>query len=191
MILAVAILLSILVGFLRGGRLEGLASLRLRCGALAVAAFALQTFFIYQKPAMRTAGGWGRQEIAFLSSYVLLCLTAWANRRQPGMALIGLGLLLNFAVMAANGGWMPVTTEALSKAGYAHLAPSLVSGTRVYSTKDVLLRRGETRFWLLSDIFVLTKPFPLPAVFCIGDVAFALGALVLLQHGMLARRDGD
>jgi hypothetical protein len=191
MILAVAMLLSILVGFLRGGRLGALTSLPVRWGALAVGAFALQTFFIYQKPTLKVAGEWGWQEGAFLSSYVLLLLTAWANRRLPGMLLIGLGLLLNFAVMAVNGGWMPITPEALSKVGLAHLAPTLASGMRVYSSKDVILPRGETRLWFLSDIFVLAKPFPVPAVFCVGDIACALGALVLLQNGMLRQGVGD
>jgi hypothetical protein len=191
MILAAAILLSILAGFLRGGRLVGLASLRVRWGALAVAAFALQTLFIYQKPAAEAVRAWGWRETAFLSSYAALLLVAWANRRLPGMSLIGLGLLLNLVVMAVNGGWMPITPEALSKVGMVHLAPSLASGMRVYSSKDVILPRGGTRLWFLSDIFVLAKPFPVPAVFCVGDIACALGALVLLQNGMLARGDGD
>ena len=185
MILIIALAASIAVALLRGGRFAGLASLQVRCGLLAVLAFAVQTLFIYEKPVQKVTGVWGWQEAALMGSYLLLLATTWANRHLHGMALITLGLILNLVVMAANGGWMPIAPEAVRRAGFARLVPSLTPGMRVFSSKDIILLREQTRLWFLSDIFVLSKPFPVASVFCVGDVVSALGAFALLQKGML------
>jgi hypothetical protein len=185
MILIIALAVSIAAALLRGGRFAGLACLHVRWGLLAILSFGVQTLFIYQKPVPKTIGVWGWQELALMGSYVLLLATTWANRHLHGMALITLGLLLNLVVMAANGGWMPIAPEAVRRAGLLQLAPSLTPGMRIFSSKDIILLREQTRLWLLSDIFVLSKPFPVASVFCVGDVVSALGAFALLQRGML------
>jgi hypothetical protein len=61
---------------------------------------------------------------ARIAYYVWLCtfpgmaVVAWLNRRSPGMVVLGVGLALNFVVIAANDG-MPVFGEAVAmvKAG--------------------------------------------------------------------------
>jgi hypothetical protein len=113
----------------------------------------------------------------------------WGNRHLAGVRWIGLGLLLNLGVMVANGGWMPVRPEAIVRVGHTSLAPSLASGTRVYSSKNIVLPLEETRLWFLSDVFVLARPFPVPSVFSIGDVFVALGVFFLIQAAMLTRAE--
>ncbi len=188
MILVVAIVLSVGIGLLRRGRLTGLARVPLRLGLLAIAAFALQAFFIYQTPSHKAIGVWGWQELLFVGSYALLLVAVWANRHLAGVGLIGLGLLLNLLVMAANGGWMPITPEAVVKVGHTRLVPSLASGMRIYSSKDIILSREETRLWFLSDLFVLSRPFPVPSVFSVGDALVAVGVFALIQSAMLEHR---
>lgn len=188
MILVAAIVASVLIAKLRGGRVGALVSLSVRWGALAIVGFAVQAFFIYHIPMRKTVGVWGWQEALFIGSYALLLATLWANRRIDGVPWIGLGLLLNLLVMVANGGWMPVTPEAITRVGLTHLAPELTSGMRLYSSKDIILSARETRLWFLSDIFVLSRPFPVPSVFSVGDVFVALGAFVLLQSAMTQHR---
>lgn len=187
MILIIALAASLAVALLRGGRFARLARLRVRWGLLAVLAFAVQTLFIYQKPMSKALGVWGWQEWMLMGSYVLLLAATWANRHIHGMSLIALGLLLNLAVMAANGGWMPIEPEAVVRVGFTRLAPSLTPGMRLFSSKDVILLREQTRLWFLSDIFVLSKPFPVASVFSVGDVVSALGAFALIQRGMLGQ----
>lgn len=188
MILLAGVVISIAIALLRGGRLTGVARIPLRWGALAVAAFAIQTLFIYQTPSHRSIGVWGWQELLFVASHVLLLGAVWANRRLPGVKWIGLGLLLNLLAMVANGGWMPVGPQAVVRAGHTGLVPSLDSGTRVYSSKNIVLPPEETTLWYLSDIFVLAKPFPVPSVFSIGDVLAAVGGFLLIQQAMLQHR---
>ncbi len=83
--------------------------------------------------------------------------------------------------MAANGGYMPVSPEALARAGLAQLAASSAVGTPILGAKDVLLPRELTNLWLLSDILVIPRPLPFTSVFSIGDCCLALGALVFFQ----------
>jgi len=185
MILLVAILVSVTIALLRGGRFVALTKVPLQWGLLAVAAFAVQALFIYQTPSSTALGVWGWQELLFVGSHLLLLIAVWVNRHLVGVKLIGLGLLLNLVVMVANGGWMPITPEAIIKVGHAGLVPSLASGVRVPSSKNIILSPGETRLGFLSDVFVLPRPFPVPSVFSIGDVLVALGVFFLIQNAML------
>jgi len=185
MILVVAIVASIAVAWLQGGRFSSLTSLSVRWGGLSVAAFALQSVFIFLTPTRSAQGPWGWQELLFVGSHLLLLTMVWANRELPGVKWIGVGLALNLLIMVANGGWMPVSPEAMVRAGHLQLVPSLDSGMRVSSSKSVVLSREETALWFLSDIFVLGRPLPFSSVFSAGDVLVAIGAFLLIQSGML------
>jgi hypothetical protein len=46
------------------------------------------------------------------------------------------------------------------------------------------LPRAQTQLWLLSDIFVLPPPFPIPSVFSLGDMMIAAGVFLLVQRGL-------
>jgi len=185
MILVAVIVTSVVIALLRGGQFSPLAGVSLRYGGVAVAAFAVQMLFIYQTPSSKAKGVWGLDEALFWGACLLLGLVVWANRHLDGMKLVALGLLLNLIVMAANGGWMPVTPEDVVKVGHTNLAPTLASGTRIHSSKNIILLRKETKLWLLSDIFTVPRPFPVPSVFSIGDVVVALGTFMFIQGSML------
>lgn len=185
MILVAAIVVSLVTALLRGGRFNKLVSFPLRWGLLAVAAFTVQALFIYQTPIRKNIGVWKWQEALFVISHLLFLAVVWANRHLPGVKLIGLGLLLNLIVMVANGGWMPVTPEAVVKVGHTSLVPSLEPGTRVYSSKNIILTAEQTKLRFLADVFVLAKPFPIPTIFSIGDVFVAVGVFLLIQGAML------
>lgn len=185
MILVVAVVFSLVVGLLRGGRLGGLIRLPLRWAPLAVIAFAVQAYFIYRAPLRGSGVPWGWQEMLLFGSHILILVVLWANRKLAGAKWIAYGLLLNLLVMIANGGWMPVTPEALIRTGQAGLVSSMASGIRVQGSKSIVLSQHETRLWFLSDVFVLAKPFPLPSVFSIGDALVAVGVFLLLEAALL------
>ena len=186
MILLVVLAFALVVGLLRGGKLSQMVDLPLKLGWLALLAFAIQVY-LTRFPADRGGGLFSLRAGVLILSYVLLFVVVWKNRRITGLWIIGLGLLLNFLVMVANGGFMPITPEALTQAGYASLASSLESGVRVGRSKNILLAREETRLWVLSDTFVLPRSFPLSRVFSPGDIVIAIGAFILVQSGMLGQ----
>jgi hypothetical protein len=115
-----------------------LATLNLRWAWLALVALVPQVIIIYV-PALWEPPLWGARLALLVASYMLLVAVVIANWRLPGVFIIGLGLLLNLAPKVANDGFMPVTAEALDRAGLAHLAVSQEAGARVLSAKDILL----------------------------------------------------
>lgn len=183
MILLLALLFSIAISLVRGGRFHHLAQVSFRLGWLAMAAFALQWSIIYA-PLPRTEGPFGPRTLLLIASYLLVVVVVMVNRRVAGLPLIGIGLGLNLLVMLANGGFMPVTMEAVERAGLTHLALGTEPGARLSATKDIILPAAATRLWLLSDIFVVPPPLPFRTVFSLGDVFLAAGVFILFQRAM-------
>ena len=189
MILAAAVLVALLIGLLRGGDLRRLAQLPFKWGWLALVAFGSQLYLIYAPEPVGQGLGSPRV-ILLVLSYVLLLAVVWQNRRLPGVWVMGIGFVANLSVMLLNGGYMPITPEALAAVGHARNAQSSQTGARVMATKDVILPREATVAWWLADIFVLAPPFPIPTVFSLGDALIALGAFWLLQ-ATLCHTDRD
>jgi hypothetical protein len=185
MILAPAILVGIVTGLARGGKLQHLASVPFRWGWLALVAFGLQIYIIYIPEQVGAEFVSLRLSLLVLS-YALLIAVIWQNRKLPGLWLLAAGLVANLAVMLLNGGYMPITMEALSQAGFAHNAQSIGDGVHVLFSKDIVLTHDATLAWWLSDIFVLPPPFPIPSIFSLGDVLVALGGFWFLQECMLS-----
>ncbi|MHB0859102.1 MAG: DUF5317 domain-containing protein [Anaerolineae bacterium] len=182
MILLVAVGVSLLIALLRGGKIDGLANYRFRFGWLALVALAIQVALV-SFPLPQAEGRWGVHSLGLMGSYLLLILVIVFNRRLPGLPLLGLGLGLNLVVMLANGGYMPISPEAVDQAGFRHLLLSDEPGARLASTKDVLLPRDMTNLWILSDIFLVPSFLPLRSVFSIGDALLACGVFILFQQG--------
>ncbi|MGC8873039.1 MAG: DUF5317 domain-containing protein [Chloroflexia bacterium] len=189
MILLLALGFSFAIALLRGGRLARLQGLSLRWPGLALLAFALQTLVIYL-PVPRSSILWWLQTGLLILSYLLLLAFLWLNRRMPGMALIGLGLLCNLVAMLANGGYMPISPEAVARIGHSGHTVAGAGGLRVAFSKDIVLPREQARLWFLGDRFLLPPPFPLPSAFSPGDVVVALGAFVLVQYALCGKRAG-
>lgn len=182
MLLLLALALAVGWGWWRGGRPAHLQSLELHRTVLAVGAFAIQAMVIYL-PISGALGNAGRLALLILS-YALAAWFVWANRHLPGMWLLGIGLGANWLVILANGGYMPITYEALAAAGQARLATGVTAGTVVFGSKDILLPFAETRLGLLSDLFVIPPPFPVTGIFSAGDVLIALGLFWLVPYAL-------
>jgi hypothetical protein len=181
-ILLWSLAVALLVAFLRGGSLRNLADFNLEWGWLAGLALAIQIMAVYWAGGdiyLYVQGG------ALVVSSLLLLPVVWCNRRSPGLALIGLGLVLNLAVMVTNGGFMPITPEAVSRIEYQHLIVHLDGVERMSGSKGIVLPREETALWALSDIFIIPPPFPVASAFSLGDALVAVGAFIFLQRAMV------
>jgi len=184
MFLYVTLVIALLAAILRGGKIKRLAHLPLRWGWLAMILFAAQAYLIFW-PEARAGGLFSPRAMILVSSYLILILMAWSNHSLPGVNLILVGIALNFLVIVANGGFMPVAPQTLIRGGHTHLVAALESGARVSRSKDVLLWPEQTKLWFLSDIFVIPERYPLAGSFSLGDVLIASGAFILLQRALL------
>lgn len=183
MILLLALVGAVLVALPLGGKLGRLAHLRLKLGWVMILALALQFYATYF-PAARGTIEFQMGGALLIGSYVLLLVAVWCNRGLRGMRIVGLGLLMNLLVIVANGGYMPMSPEALAQVGIKTVSRGAEIGARIVNSKDILLTPVDTRLWFLSDVFVVPRPWPVRFAFSAGDILIALGGFVLVLAGM-------
>lgn len=181
-----ALALGVAVGWLRRGSLLNLGQLPLRFLWGIAVAFALRLLVSRGGvwpgwPAVSDAAPW-----LLAGSYMLLLVVVLANRRLPGMGLLAAGAALNLVVMAANGGRMPVSPDALTALGAQAVVEDLARGADPVHA----LLTSDTRLPFLADVFHLPQPFPLRELFSVGDVLIALALAHLVQAGMRGPRAG-
>jgi hypothetical protein len=161
--LAVVLVFSLAIALIRGGRLINLGDIQLRQWWLLPLGFLLQIGARYI-PASES--NWGVALI--LVSYVPLLILVLVNKNRPGLWLAGIGVLMNFTVIALNGG-MPVLAEAAEVAsGFAPGDPTMSE-----SYKHVILDQF-SHLVFLADVIPL-RVANYGQVLSIGDICLALG----------------
>lgn len=162
--LSLVLFVALAVAVVRGGRLSNLGDIRLRLWLILPVAFAMQagTALLPDRGWTATLGFW-----LILLSFLLLLLVIVANKDRKGMWLAGLGVTMNFVVIALNGG-MPVLEGAAVVASGFESGLSVIGGM-----KHVPLEEG-TRLAFLADVI----PFRVLGqgqVLSLGDVFLAVG----------------
>ncbi|HJR87149.1 MAG TPA: DUF5317 domain-containing protein [Acidimicrobiia bacterium] len=164
--LVTVLFLSMAIAILRGGRLSNLGDIHLRLWWLLPLGFALQI-------AARYTPSSGLGVTLILLSYLPLIILVLLNKERPGLWLAGLGVLMNFSVIALNGG-MPVLAEAAEVAsGFAPGDPVIAE-----SYKHVVLNR-DSLLPFLADVIPI-RVLNIGQVLSLGDVflAFGLGRFI-------------
>lgn len=165
-----AVVAGVTIGLLRGGRFGNLGEATFRLWPLLVLGV------VVQGAAAFTAEG---AVPLILASYAILLAFCLANLQHAGMGVVFVGIAMNFAVIAANGG-MPVRAEAIVAAGIVERdeVPALEFGSKRH------LEREDDRLMVLADII----PVPVAGeVLSFGDLAMAVGVADVLVH-LLRRR---
>lgn len=125
------------------------------------------------------------RRVFLVASYILLLVFVAANVRRVGIAVIGAGLLLNFAAIVANGGLMAITPQTILKTG--SLPGDAVAGEWLPGSKDILLERGDVHLWFLTDRLTWDAISPAFRAFSIGDVVIVVGLALTLAELLLPR----
>ena len=147
---------------------------QIRWGVLALFALATQAVAIFAPLGFDDVP----KRLLFDLSYLLLISFIILNLPRLGIAIIGIGLLLNFLPIVANGGLMPVTAENLAEIGELDRIEGRREGDAIPYTKNVLKSKENTYFYELSDHLVWDNPVFF-RVFSVGDVVIAAGLVVV------------
>lgn len=180
------IVISIIIGLLRNGKLSNLSQISLKRIELIVFACAIQAGLIFLgSKKVDFVLDYGSYMIIF--SYIVLLLAVWYNKKLKGMNIIFLGIVFNFIVIVVNGGHMPVLLSSLYKAGLNDFALALKEGS--YVTHALITEK--TLFGFLADVIPLPPPFPDPSVVSAGDFLMFYGVFNLIQNAMLKKQNSE
>ncbi|UNC90770.1 DUF5317 domain-containing protein [Candidatus Contubernalis alkaliaceticus] len=165
------VILALVMGWLRGGRLKNLLNLNLKGLNLVILAMAMRyaTIFLSRSIDFFFING----GIIQIAAYGVLFLGIWQSWQYIEFKAIGVGSFANFLAIAANGGKMPVSSSALNSAGL----------TLTETGTHILMNEG-TKFAWLSDVIPLPPPYPLTMVISLGDIVILLGVMLLVQNAM-------
>jgi hypothetical protein len=161
---------SVVMGYALGGRLQNLLRRHLMWLPLALAAYLVQAVPVHTR---------GLAVGLLLASFVMLLVVGLANFAAPGIPLLCIGLLMNFAVIAANSG-MPVPRSSLVTSGQETTLPALEHSAvkhHLAGPDDVLMP--------LADVIAVGAPIHL--LFSPGDLAAFAGMVWLVIGGMRRR----
>lgn len=164
--LALVLFLAMTIAVLRGGRLTNLGDIELRMWWLLPLGFLLQIATAWIPASASWADSVGLALV--LASFAPLLLLVILNRDRTGMWLAGVGVLMNFSVIALNGGMPVLQGAAQVAAGFSGGLPTIEG-----SYKHVLLDET-TRLSFLADVIPI-RMFNHGQVVSLGDVFLAVG----------------
>jgi hypothetical protein len=167
-VILTGVVLSVVVALLRGGKLDRLGDLGLKGLPLAWLALIMRYSVVY------LAGrGFDYGPAVQVAAYLIFCVVLYLNISVPGMKLFAVGSLLNFLVIAANGGAMPVGEWALAITGIE---------TMPVGTHSLLL--PDTKLAFLADIIPVWAPYA--QIISVGDILIVVGIFLYIQRLMRA-----
>jgi hypothetical protein len=123
----------------------------------------------------------GSAALCLIISQLLFLVFALLNRDHQGMKILMIGTLLNFMVMAGNGGFMPISPQTAGRLVPESVLSNIPIGDR-FGAKDILLLPQHTRLEWLSDRLLPPAWLPYQVAFSLGDVFIAAGVFWLLAR---------
>lgn len=170
--------LAVIAGYLRGGKLSNLAEIKIFSLWAAFTGFGIR--FLVNSPEILKFIGLDALIPYFpifnTAAYVILFYFCYRNLGLPGMKATSLGALLNFLVIAINGGRMPFQVqEALKTSNYKLLMQTAESGV------PVVADNYELPLWFLGD-WIRFPGLRHIKLISIGDIIILISIFYLIEE---------
>lgn len=178
--LIVGLVLAILFGWARGGSLVKLTDLPVR--QVYLLAFPLLMEVAQSQLLLRVE--WMSPLISFgitIFQYLIVFVFVLLNSHMWQVLVYGAGSALNFLVITANAGAMPITEKVLDLGGSSAKFTALVQGR--FFTYEII--NESTRLPFLGDVILI--PGWLPQCISVGDILLMIGVFLLVVGGMEKR----
>lgn len=181
-----AIIIGILLGKLRSGRISNLESLKFKAWKPLVGLFVfdiLLRLFIVKSTSPFATKLFSYYPYFNLLLYLFIIFILELNRKLKHLRIVQAGFVLNFLAMVANNGKMPILKEALLSLNKTREIDLLINDQLLTHT----LINEATRFKALCDNIAVK--YLLPKVISLGDIFLALGLALFVSYYMTRGRD--
>ena len=175
--------LSLIIGKIKGGKIKNLSQIHIKGWYVFLLGFILEliSLWIFANKTGNIANMFIDNFLIIQTLiYTLLIFTLGLNINKKGIKTIIIGNLLNFIPIISNNGRMPVSKTALIKSNLFTQLKLLEKGKILTH----VLAENNTRFYYLSDIISISKPYPFPKIISIGDILIGIGIFLLIQFHM-------
>ena len=176
---------SIIIAKIRGGIFRNIENFKLRGIYLLFLSAAIQFFLSFAKARELSFSKLILEDLfiyLIFLSYLLIIIAILLNLNKAYMKVFLIGVVLNMAVILANGGKMPVSLNGISGINQEMELPD-----RQFDIKHTPVTE-DTRLVYLSDILLIPKPYPLPKILSVGDLFIMTGIFVFFQKEMLSEK---
>ncbi len=178
------LVLGIIIGKLRGGKIEYLGKFMFRSSFLLVFALILQIgtsilISIGNEMAINN------RMLLYIISYIMLFIVLFFNLERKSVWLILIGAVANFAALVLNGGSMPIDVALLEKMGFKNMFQSFKIGAM---PNYIDINKASSFTVYLAKRFATPSIYPLKQIFSIGDILISLGILIFTQSIMQVGR---
>ena len=173
-----AVLLGLLVGWLRGGRSLNIGTLEFKGWVLVVIGFLLQML-----PMLLGRMSWMAHNghIIGFATLVLVFFIVVLNGEKRGFWLVATGAVFNILAMTFHGLKMPVSLSGLQHAGHLEMFES-VSNNAVLNYIGLAHLTGWSDY--LGKVIVLPHFYPLAQVVTVGDLLMSAGLFLFVMGQM-------
>jgi len=182
MFMLYALPVGLVAGLALGGRIQGLADARFRFTPVFLLGLLIQVA-LFSTPLGETAWARSAGPAVYVGTMVLILAALTANLQGRGSQLAVAGALCNLAVIVANGGYMPVSADAVRR---THGEAAVLELGQEGPLTNVRLMDERTRLPFLGDIISLPPSLPSSNVASVGDFILAAGVALWLVELMRA-----
>ena len=181
-----AILISIIIGLIRGGRLKVPKAVNHKTMGLFVFGIIIQYMLIFLTGMDETSSinkilSYTKQ--AHIISYILILIGIVTNIKFKSLWVALVGFLMNFFVIGLNGWKMPISLEGIKLIGSPNLYEMIDSGKMALYTPIV----DSTKYPILGNIIIFANPYPISRIISLGDLIISFGIFALIQEIMLGK----
>lgn len=182
------VILSLIVGKIRKGKFRNLEKVEIKAWYLLLIAAIIQIISSIIKGSGFQLNGFVLEDYFFylhILSYILMLICVLLNLNKNSMKVFLIGVVLNFIVIFANGGKMPVSLN-----GFKGINDNIGVELPIsdFDIKHQAIT-DDTKLVYLGDIILVSKPYPISRIFSIGDIFIMIGLFMFLQEAMVVAED--
>ncbi|NMB26525.1 MAG: DUF5317 domain-containing protein [Tissierellia bacterium] len=181
-----AILISIIIGLLRGGKLKRFKAINHKTMWILVFGMVIQYILVFLNR-VEEIGSISKillyTKQAQIISYILILIGIVTNFRFKSLCIVLVGFLMNFFAIMTNGWRRPILLEGVKLTNSSGLYEMIEMGKVALYTPIV----ESTKYPILGDIIIFAEPYPISRIISLGDLIISFGIFALIQEIMLGK----